>query len=408
MRAPAGKGSMNYGRYQILKEIGKGSMGVVYEAHDPNLDLSVALKVLRQDRVESESFVRRFIAEARVLGRLDHTNIVRVYNVDEDHGTAYIAMEFIEGESLGDIAQKKRCTMEEIIQLGITISNALGYAHQKKIVHRDVKPGNILIKTDGVLKITDFGIAHIQDESAAEKTQAGEILGTPAYMSPEQVKGQQIDGRSDIFSLGIILYELCTGTRPFKGENVAAIFHAVAQEEPVEITKLNPAVPKKLSHIIMKCLSKNREKRFETAEDLAGALSSCIAEIKPKKTASPAADKKRSFIMRYALYAGWAALLVSLIAGGAWYVRSWTKKEPVEMKQAVLSSSINIESKPSGADVFVDNSALGKTPLKLELPEGKHEVRLTMPNFNDWKAPVQVVGGVATPLVVQLTPVDAK
>ena len=307
---------MNYGRYQIVKEIGKGSMGVVYKAHDPNLDLMLALKVLRQDRVESEAFVRRFISEARVLGRLDHTNIVRVYNVDEDNGTAYIAMEFIEGEALSDIMQRKRFSPEEIIKLGITISNTLGYAHQKRIVHRDIKPSNILIKSDGVLKITDFGIAHIQDASAAEKTQAGEILGTPAYMSPEQVKGQQIDGRSDLFSLGVILYELCSGVRPFQGDNITAIFHAITQEEPVEITQINHAIPKKLSKVIMKCLRKKNDERFETAGALAEALISCSREEELLKQVVPAARKKRKMgILSVVII----LVMGSVLGGGLYY-----------------------------------------------------------------------------------------
>jgi serine/threonine protein kinase len=397
---------MNYGRYQIVKEIGKGSMGVVYKAHDPNLDMMIALKVLRQDRVDSESFVRRFIAEARVLGRLDHTNIVRVYNVDEDHGTAYIAMELIEGEALNDIMQRKRFSPEEIIQLGMTISNTLGYAHQKKVVHRDIKPSNILIKSDGVFKITDFGIAHIQDESAAEKTQAGEILGTPAYMSPEQVTGRQVDGRSDIFSMGIILYELCTGTRPFKGENMTAIFHAITQEEPVEITQLNPAIPKKLSKVVMKCIRKNNDERFETGEAVTEALKSCLQEIKPiKETAAPATQKKRNMIMAYA---GAGVIAISFIAGGAYYYHSQHKVEPPKIKEAVVSAVIKVDSKPPGAEVAIDNDSRGKTPVKLELMEGKHEVRLTLPNFHEWKAPVQLTRDVETPLIVQLSPVEEK
>jgi serine/threonine protein kinase len=395
---------MNYGRYQIVQEIGKGSMGVVYKAHDPNLDMMIALKILRQDRVESESFVRRFIAEARVLGRLDHMNIVRVYNVDEDHGTAYIAMELIEGEALSDLMQRKRFSPEEIIQIGITISNTLGYAHRKKVVHRDIKPSNILIKSDGVLKITDFGIAHIQDESAAEKTQAGEILGTPSYMSPEQVRGQQIDGRSDIFSLGIIFYELCTGARPFKGDNIQAIFHAITKVEPVEVTQVNPAIPKKLSKVIMKCLRKNNDERYETGEAVAEALKSCLAEIKPIKEAS-ATQKKRRMIM---VYAGTGIIAAFLIAGGAYYFRSHHIVEPTKIKEPVISAVLKVDSKPSGAEVAIDKDSRGKTPVKLTLMEGKHEVRLTMPDFYEWKAMIQLTRDAETPLTVQLSPIEGK
>jgi len=396
---------MNYGRYQIVNEIGKGSMGVVYKAHDPNLDLMLALKVLRQDRVESEAFVRRFISEARVLGRLDHANIVRVFNVDEDHGTAYIAMEFIEGEALSDIMQKKRFSPEEIIKLGITISNTLGYAHQKRIVHRDIKPSNILFKSDGVLKITDFGIAHIQDASAAEKTQAGEILGTPAYMSPEQVKGQQIDGRSDLFSLGVILYELCTGVRPFQGDNITSIFHAITQKEPVEITQINPAMPKKLSKVIMKCLRKKIDERFETAQALAEALISCSREEELLKQVAPATRKKRKMIM---LSVGIILAMGAVLGGGLYYYGTLPKSEVPRMKAPVASAVLSIESNPPGAEVYIDNDANGKTPVKLSLIVGKHEVRLTLPYYHEWKSLVQLTEEIETPLSIRLNPLEEK
>jgi serine/threonine-protein kinase len=380
-------------------------MGVVYKAHDPNLDLMVALKVLRQDRVESEAFVRRFLSEARVLGRLDHQNIVRVYNVDEDRGTVYIAMEFIEGESLGDMMQRKRLTPEEIIEIGTVISNTLGYAHQKGVVHRDVKPSNILLKSDGSLKITDFGIAHIQDTSAAEKTQAGEVLGTPAYMSPEQVKCQPIDGRSDLFSLGIILYELCTGTRPFKGENISALFHAITQEEPVEITQVSPDIPGKLAKIIMKCLRKKPDERFETGEVLADALKNSLVKKEPIRRVSPAVEKKRKKIV--------LAVAVILLLGSVtgWSIHHFMIKNKIDYshpREPVISSFLKIESRPAGADVFIDGDPKGKTPAKLKLLIGKHEVRVTLPHYHEWKAQVQLMEDIEVPLSVHLNPAEGK
>ncbi|NMC74873.1 MAG: serine/threonine protein kinase [Geobacteraceae bacterium] len=235
---------MNIGRYRVVKEIGRGSMGVVYQAEDPNLDLLVALKVLRQDRLANEAFVRRFLSEAKALGRLDHPNIVRVFNVDRDGDTVYIAMEFIEGESLASRMKRQAFSPEALAEFGATVAEALDSAHRSGIVHRDVKPSNILVKSDGRFKITDFGIAHIDDPCAPEQTQAGEILGTPAYMSPEQVLGRPVDGRSDLFSLGIILYELATGTRPFGGEGIHAIFTAIAQETPPRSRLETPISPR--------------------------------------------------------------------------------------------------------------------------------------------------------------------
>jgi len=393
---------MNYGRYQIIKEIGKGSMGVVYQAHDPNLDVLVALKVLRQDRVVSEAFVRRFLSEGKALGRLDCANIVRVYNVDEASGTIYIVMEFIEGESLNEVMKKKRLSPEEIINIGVIVAETLDYAHQKGIVHRDIKPSNILIRSDGWLKITDFGIAHIEDAYASEQTQAGEILGTPAYMSPEQVMSRPVDGRSDLFSLGIILYELCTGIRPFGGENLAAIFKAITQDEPARITSINPSIPQDLARVIMKCLKKNPDARFESGNALSEALKGCLKKKEPETpgvSAQVSAQKKSKnigFILSLVI------ILIIMTGGVAYYVASHkTKSTCVE---EVRSAYLNIESFPVGAQVFIDNMFKGKTPLKIGLPMGKHEVRLTMPDYHDWEAQVELKEQGETPLSVRLSP----
>lgn len=209
---------MNYGRYQILKEVGHGSMGVVYQAHDPQIDRLVALKVLRRDRITGESYVKRFLKEARVIGRLSHPNIVTVYDVGQVREDIYIAMEFIEGSPLNEFVRESGLLLEKIIELGIQAAETLDYAHQKGVVHRDIKPSNIILQPHGIIKITDFGIAHLEDSSETLQTLEGEIMGTPAYMSPEQVLGKSVDGRTDIFSLGTVLYELATGRRPFGGK----------------------------------------------------------------------------------------------------------------------------------------------------------------------------------------------
>jgi serine/threonine protein kinase len=179
---------MQYGRYRIVKELGKGNMGVVYQAHDPQIDRMVALKVLRADRVASEDFVARFLKEARAIGRLSHPRIVTVYDVGEDHGSIYIAMEYLKGEPLNEILQKGRLSSEQAVDIVIQVAQALDYAHKEGIVHRDIKPSNIILTPDHKVKLTDFGIARIEDSTAGYQTQAGEILGTPIYMSPVQAK----------------------------------------------------------------------------------------------------------------------------------------------------------------------------------------------------------------------------
>ncbi len=242
---------MQYGRYRIVSELGKGAMGVVYQAHDPQIDRMVALKVLRQDRVVDQEFVRRFVAEARAIGRLSHPNIVTVYDVGEDHGTIYIAMEFLEGRSLDMLIGEQAFSPEKIVDLGIQVAVALEYAHCQGIIHRDIKPGNIIITPQGHVKVTDFGIARIEGGSGQQMTQMGEILGTPIYMPPEQVAGQPVDGRSDIYALGVVLYELTTGQRPFSGDNLTTLFNAIGKETPVTPSRLNPQIPSTLSQLIM-------------------------------------------------------------------------------------------------------------------------------------------------------------
>jgi len=377
-------------------------MGVVYEAHDPNLDLTVALKVLRQDRLVNDAFVKRFLSEAKALGRLDHPNIVRVYNVDEHEGTVYIAMEFIEGESLNEVVHRRPVEPGEIIEIGAVVAETLDYAHQKGIVHRDIKPGNILIRTDGRLKITDFGIAHVEDPSAAVQTQAGEILGTPAYMSPEQVLSRPVDGRSDIFSLGIVLYELCTGSRPFTGDSLAAVFNAITQEEPPPVTALNPAVPQELSDVIRRCLRKNPDERYRSGEELSAALKACSAKKEEPAAAAQAGAKTRRRNIVFSI----AAVLIFVIAGALSYyfisVKSGVDSPPPVEEAA--KAFLRIDSTPAGARVFVDGMFKGETPLRLELLRGKHEVRLSLADYYDWEAQVQLQEEGETPLSVRMIP----
>lgn len=282
---------MNYGRYQIIREVGSGSMGVVYQAADPNIDRLVAVKVLRHDRISTEKFVRRFLKEAKVIGRLSHPNIVTIYDVGEDHGTVYIAMEYMEGIPLSELIRDKKLEVREALEICIQIAQTLDYAHRKGVVHRDIKPSNIIILPEGHIKITDFGIAHIDDSTATLQTVSGEIMGTPAYMSPEQVLSQPVDGRSDLFSLGVILYELCSGRRPFGGEgkNLATVFNEIIQLTPPEPAALKAPVSRKLSKLIMKLLEKAPHKRIHTGKALADALKECINEEKAvaAKTAYP-------------------------------------------------------------------------------------------------------------------------
>ena len=401
---------MNYGRYQIVQELGKGSMGVVYRAHDPQIDRLVALKVLRHDRVTSEAFVQRFLKEAKAIGRLSHPNIVTVYDVGQDQGSIYIAMEFLEGTPLNEIIQEKRLALAEIVDLGVQMAEALDYAHQKGIVHRDIKPTNIIITPDGRAKITDFGIARIEDPQATQQTQAGEILGTPVYMSPEQVMGRPVDGRSDLYSLGVILYELSTQKRPFRGDSIAAIFRAITQDTPAEPATTDPSISRKLSDLVMKSLNKKPDRRLQTGKAMAEALKGCLAEREPKAK-------------HYGLIVVIAFILLTVGGGLAYYYMVIKAKPERPLEPAPYTASpgespfdvkiarpavLKVESIPSGAQIFVDGSFKGKTPLVLRLPLGKYEVRLSLPHYYEWEAQLQLNEEGETPLFCRLVAMDEK
>ncbi|HSR10815.1 MAG TPA: serine/threonine-protein kinase [Thermodesulfobacteriota bacterium] len=391
---------MKYGRYETVQELGKGGMGVVYKAHDPHIDRDVALKVLRQDRVSNDAFVQRFVKEAKAIGHLSHPNIVTVYDVGQDHGTIYLAMEFLEGQGL-DKLEPSKLSVPEIVRLSREVAEALHYAHRRGVIHRDVKPSNIIVQPDGHIKITDFGIAHIEDPSGAVQTQAGEILGTPAYMSPEQVLSRPVDGRSDLFSLGVIMWEMATSQRPFKGENLAALFHAVTQEIPAAPETLNPMVPASLSGVIMRCLEKKPEDRFESGGALASALSGILEEVSaPRPKSGEGRSKFRGAYL--AIAAG-----VIVLGGGSFYLFHGSKPAappPAKVVQKTAPAFLKVESTPEGAQIFVDGSFRGTTPGRLEVAAGKHEVRVVLGGYYDWEAQVEPAENSEFPLKVNLAP----
>lgn len=255
------------GRYEITGELGRGAMGVVYKALDPTIGRTVALKTMRLDvhGLDAQEMVRRFQNEARAAGVLNHPNIVTIYDAGEQDGIFYIAMEFIEGTTLHELLVEQRVlATEEVLQLTRQICRGLDYAHSNGIVHRDIKPANIMITGNGTVKIMDFGIA----KSGGQVTNTGQVLGTPNYMAPEQVKGRQLDGRSDLFSLGVILYEMLTGEKPFVGQNVTTIIYKIVNENPITPRDLDVTVHPGLSAIVTKALAKAPDDRYQTGADL--------------------------------------------------------------------------------------------------------------------------------------------
>ena len=261
------------GRYKIVSEIGQGAMGVVYKAVDPIIDRTVAIKTinLNLSRQELEEYEQRFQQEIKAAGRLNHPNIVTIYDVGKTEQVAYMAMEFLEGQELKDmIASGNLPTADQVVDIIAQVADGLWFAHQQDIVHRDVKPSNIMVLKGGIAKITDFGIARLPN--SAVKTMTGLILGSPRYMSPEQVIGKAIDARSDIFSLGVVLYEALTGVAPFDGDNVNAIMYATVNTTPPAPSSHNKSIPPMLDLIVAKAMAKLLEDRYQTIKEFAGDL----------------------------------------------------------------------------------------------------------------------------------------
>ena len=264
------------GRYNIIGELGQGAMGTVYKAVDPLIDRIVAIKTINLSLAmdEKDEYESRFYQEAKAAGRLSHPNIVTIYDVGKSGEIAYIAMEFLQGRELRDVLNDgQRMPVEQVINVVAQVAQGLAYAHEHGIVHRDIKPSNIMMVREGHVKITDFGIARMA--SAAVRTQTGMVLGSPKYMSPEQVVGKLTDQRSDIFSLGVMLYEMLTGQAPFSGENVNAIMYQTLNSVPPPPSSLSPNVPEMLNFIVAKALAKKLEHRYQDAKEFAGDLHAC-------------------------------------------------------------------------------------------------------------------------------------
>jgi serine/threonine-protein kinase len=269
------------GRYQLEKELGKGAMGVVYLGRDPKINRVVAIKTMALaqefDEDELADVKERFFREAETAGRLNHPNIVTMYDAGEEHDLAYIAMEFLKGRDL--VPQSKPAgllPLPLVISILARVADALDYAHSQHVVHRDIKPANIMYEPESdQVKVTDFGIARITDSS---RTKTGMVLGTPSYMSPEQLAGKKIDGRSDIFSLGVMLYQMSCGQLPFVGESLAQLMFKISNDAPVDIRTVNPNLPQRLIAVINKALSKDIETRYQRGAEMAADLRAIFAD----------------------------------------------------------------------------------------------------------------------------------
>ena len=315
------------GKYKILGIIGKGGMGIVYKGLDPDIEREVAIKTIRVDTImegmEKEELLTRVIREAKAAGRLHHPNIITIYDVVRDKDLTYIVMQYIEGPSLQSLVESgKSYSPREIIDILKPVADALDFAHQGGIIHRDIKPANILIDKAGKPFLADFGVARIETSTM---TQAGTTVGTLSYMSPEQVKGQAVDKRSDIFALGVILYELLTGKKPFGGDNMSTIVYRIVHEEPERITEINKDLPPAYESVIRRALAKNPDDRYQSCRELIAdfedpgrmAEATLAFDFKEKGEGSARLKKRR---LAFGL-AGALALAI-IVAGGLFLLLS--------------------------------------------------------------------------------------
>jgi len=288
------------GHYRIEAKLGEGGMGVVYQAFDTHLDRPVAIKILRADATTSLERQRRFVQEAKAASALNHPNIIHIYDISSSGDTDFIAMEFVAGKTLHQLIGKNDLPLKDTLKYSIQIADALARAHSAGIVHRDLKPANIMIDEDGRVKLLDFGLAKLTEKTVdfegatatmtaadAPLTEEGSIVGTVAYMSPEQAEGTKVDARSDIFSFGSVLYEMVTGRRPFEGATKMSTISAILQKEPPPPGGLAPNLPPELEKIILRCLRKDRDRRTQHIDDVKLALEELRDDSTPGKQ-SPA------------------------------------------------------------------------------------------------------------------------
>jgi eukaryotic-like serine/threonine-protein kinase len=261
------------GRYEILGELGQGAMGLVYKGRDPLLDRIVAIKTINLSLPKQElaEYEARFYQEAKAAGGLSHRNIVTIYDIGRSDRMAYMAMEYLEGQELRQMMQASTpIPLPQALEIGAQVADGLQYAHERHIIHRDIKPANIIVLKDLVAKITDFGIARMRNNEV--KTVTGIILGSPRYMSPEQVSGKRADNRSDIFALGVVLYELFTGSSPFVADDIHGVMYQTMSFHPPAPRTLNPELPDILNYVVAKALAKKPDERYQQAADLANDL----------------------------------------------------------------------------------------------------------------------------------------
>jgi serine/threonine protein kinase len=322
--------------YEITGKLGEGGMGVVYKARDAHLDRFVAIKVLPPERVADAGRKARFVQEAKAASALNHPNIITVHDISEDSGVTFMVMECIDGKTLDQLVGRKGLKLNEVLRYAIQIAGALAKAHAAGIVHRDLKPANVMVTHDGLVKVLDFGLAKLtepvgkQDEStrtmlepapeAAERTREGVVVGTAAYMSPEQAEGKPLDARSDIFAFGAVLYEMVTGRRAFARDSAASTLAAILKEEPQLASQVAADTPRDLEKTVARCLRKDPARRFQHMADVQVALEELKEESDSGALAAAAPSPARRS-RRLLLWSAYAFAVVLAAGVAAWFLR---------------------------------------------------------------------------------------
>jgi serine/threonine protein kinase/Tol biopolymer transport system component len=375
------------GRYTIESKLGEGGMGVVYKAHDTRLERTVAIKVLPHDKVSDPARKQRFVQEARAASALNHPNIVTVHDICSEAGMDFIVMEHLAGKTLDRTIPAKGLRMAQALHYGIQITDALAKAHEAGIIHRDLKPSNVMVTDEGRVKILDFGLAKllepmdpsVEATTLMSMTEEGVVIGTAAYMSPEQAEGRTLDGRSDIFSFGSVLYEMVTGRKPFSGESPLSLLAKVVTEDPVPPSSLTRSLPPELERTILRCLRKDPARRYQTMADLKVALEDVERESAPRTQVGAA-------LWRRWIWIAVPAVLLLTVGSFAW--RTWRSPQNTEPLRAVpLTSLPGAERYPSlspdgnyvaftwngpkqdNADIYVQQIGVG-SPLRLTNDQG--------------------------------------
>jgi len=347
------------GHYQITEKLGEGGMGVVYKARDTHLDRFAALKILPPEKVADAERKRRFVREAKAASALNHPNIVHVYDIDQSDGTDYIAMEHVDGKTLDQRIGRHGLHLNDALKFAVQIADALAKAHSAGIVHRDLKPTNIMVNEDGAVKVLDFGLAKLTelvqgDETASTATiddegrpitEEGVIVGTVAYMSPEQAEGKKVDARSDIFSLGSVLYEMVTGQKAFQGTSKLSTLSAILHQEPKPVSGITPATPTDLEKLINRCLRKDPAKRWQTMADVKVALDELKEDSDSARLQAAPAKTRQVTPMRLVVVA--AAVVVLAAAGWYWLSRQRVTEPETILTPVPLTSYPGTEDEPT-------------------------------------------------------------